>query len=127
MKPTNQQRVMHWAHILYKTGEYSWSNALKIAWTIHYLRHYLNRGIVRFTYVKRNGELREARGTRCPELIPPSRSPKGIVQAEIEQGLRQPDYTSIAYFDLDKEAWRAFDIRMFVEAKGVAVVSTLCG
>ena len=126
MKPTNQRRVMHYAHILYKTGEYSGSNALKIAWTIHYLRHYLNRGIVRFTYVKRNGELREARGTWCPELIPPSRSPKGIVQAEIEQGLRQPDYTSIAYFDLDKEAWRAFDIRMFVEAKGVAVMSTLC-
>ena len=127
MKPTNQQRVMHYAHILYKTGEYSWSDALKIAWTIHYLRHYLNRGIVRFTYVKRNGELREARGTRCPELIPPSRTPSGVQQREVEQGLRQPDYSSIAYFDLDKEAWRAFDIRMFVEAKGVAVVSTLCG
>lgn len=123
MKPTMQQRVMHYAHILYKTGEYSWSDALKIAWTIHYLRHYLTRGVVRFTFTKQSGERREARGTLCPELIPPSRTPKGIVQAEIEQGLRQPDYSSIAYYDLDKEAWRAFSI---CNVKSIEEIRVLC-
>ena len=110
MKQTIQQRVMHWAHIMHRQGVSNWSTALGAAWAIHHLRRYLTRGVVRFTFTKQSGEQREARGTLCPELIPPSKTPKGIVQTEVEQGLRKPDYADIAYYDLDREAWRAFSI-----------------
>lgn len=123
MRPTIQQRVMHYAHIMHRQGVSNWSTALGAAWAIHHLRRYLTRGVVRFTFTKQNGERREARGTLCPELIPPSRTPSGVQQREIEQGLRQPDYSSIAYYDLDKEAWRAFSI---CNVKSIEEIRVLC-
>ena len=125
MTTTIQQRVMHWAHAIYQSGYYQWSEALREAWTIHYLREYLRRGIVRFTYVKKDGTLRTARGTNNEDIIPPSKLPKGILAREIALGLKEPNYKSIAYYDLDKEAWRAFDVSRFYQATGIAVMDVL--
>ena len=122
MNTINQQRVMHWAHAIYKSGFYTWSNALTEAWTIHYLREYLSRGIVRFTYVKKDGTLREARGTNNHDIIPPSKMPKGVLARQVALGLKQPNYRSVPYYDLDKEEWRAFDVSRFHHATGITVM-----
>ena len=119
----NQTTVMHWAHIIYQAGGCDWSTALLSAWTIYYLREYLKRGVVRFTYLKQDGTWREARGTLNADIIPPSKAPTGKQQAMIDAGLAEPNYKSIAYYDLDKEAWRAFNVDCFSHATGVAVLS----
>ena len=113
MTTTIQQRVMHYAHIIYNAGGCNWSEALQTAWDMHYLRRWLALGIAEFTYLKRDGTERTARGTNCPELIPPSKAPTGHQQLDIDAGLQEPNYKSIAYYDLDKEAWRAFSIEKF--------------
>ena len=119
----NQTNVMHWAHIIYQAGGCDWSTALLSAWTIYYLREYLKRGVVRFTYLKQDGTWREARGTLNADIIPPSKAPTGKQQAMIDAGLAEPNYKSIAYYDLDKEAWRAFNVDCFSHATGVSVLS----
>ena len=65
------------------------------------LRSELKKRVVRFTYYKKDGSLREAVGTRNPEAarekwgeeIP---APKGTYTNEN------------AYFDIGKHAWRSF-------------------
>ena len=120
---TIQQRVMHYAHIIYQSPGCSWSEALQDAWTLYYLREYFKRGVVRFTYLKQDGTWREARGTLNPDIIPPSKAPTGRQQAMIDAGLAQPNYKSIAYYDLDKEAWRAFNVECFSHATEIALLS----
>ena len=105
---------MHYAHTIYNAGGCNWSEALQTAWDMHYLRRWLALGIAEFTYLKRNGDTRTARGTLCNELIPPSKAPTGQQQLDIDAGLSQPNYKSIAYYDLDKEAWRSFNIENFL-------------
>lgn len=56
--------------------------------------------VVRFTYIKKNGEIRHARGTKRIDVV-----------EEIDEGLvpkNDMSYTDtvIRYFDLDKENWR---------------------
>ena len=63
------------------------------------LKEKLKTDIVRFTYTKKNGELREAIGTTNLEAIDNEDcTPKGTG--------KKPDGV-IAYWDFDKEAWRS--------------------
>ena len=55
--------------------------------------------------------------------LPPDKQSKGIIQSQIAAGVRKPNYNSIAYFDLDKQAWRAFHPAMFIQE---CCVSRLC-
>ena len=132
-----QQRVMHYAHILYNETpweltsiltdgiESRWKEALRRAWELHYLREMLAHGIVEFTFIKKDGTLRTARGTNYPDLIPPRCAPSGRQQAEIEAGLTEPNWKSIPYYDLDKEAWRAFSIENFVQVNRVLAITPI--
>ena len=108
---------MHYAHVIYdnsyapdQTPAERWQTAMLTAWDIYRLRLWLRQGVVQFTYMKSDGSIREARGTLCMEIIPPSRHPKGVKEQQIQAGIRQPDFRSIAYYDLDKETWRAFRV-----------------
>ena len=132
-----QQRVMHYAHIIYKQMPWDllsiptpnpgslWKEALQAAWELHYLHEMLAHGIVEFTFIKKDGTLRTARGTNYPDLIPPRCAPSGRQQAEIEAGLTEPNWKSIAYYDLDKEEWRAFSIENFVQVNRVAAITPI--
>ena len=65
------------------------------------LRQALKKGIVRFSYFKKDGSLREAVGTR------------NLNKAEEKIGCAIPtpktdQVNENAYFDLDKKAWRSF-------------------
>lgn len=61
------------------------------------LREALGMGSTNFAFRKMNGDLRIARGTTNLDLIPNEKHPTG-------QGGRK---RAIAYFDLDKQEWRA--------------------
>lgn len=63
------------------------------------VRDKLHQGIVFFTYNKKDGTFREARGTTSFNIIPEEFTP--TTNATPQEGL-------IRYFDLDKMAWRAF-------------------
>ena len=67
------------------------------------LNHILKtENVVNFSYQKKNGELRHARGTKKLDRI------KSIDENAIPSGEGNPKTGVIAYFDLDKSAWRSF-------------------
>ena len=67
----------------------------------------LNLDVQEFKYTKVDGTERVARGTRNPMLIDEyDATPKGT-------GIEKEGV--IAYYDLDKEAWRSFREESFVE------------
>ena len=67
------------------------------------LNHILKtENVVNFSYRKKNGELRHARGTKKLDRI------KSIDENVIPSGEGTPKTGVIAYFDLDKLAWRSF-------------------
>ena len=72
------------------------------------LRKALNEGIVLFQFVKKDGTLRHARGTTCPDLVPTPDTPKGV---------RTPEQQTVAFYDIDKKAWRCMRIDTLWEYK----------
>ena len=73
------------------------------------LNHILKtENVVNFSYQKKNGELRHARGTKKLDRI------KSIDENAIPSGEGTPKTGVIAYFDLDKSAWRSFQEELLV-------------
>ena len=65
------------------------------------LRTELKKRIVRFTFYKKDGSLREAVGTRNPS----------VAREKARDEIPAPKGTYInenAYYDLDRHAWRSF-------------------
>lgn len=60
----------------------------------------LAEGVVKFSYIKKDGTLREAEGTRCLSLIPEEYQPTGKGSWEKEGYFR--------YFDFTCDGWRIF-------------------
>ncbi|MBO5619455.1 MAG: DUF2693 domain-containing protein, partial [Paludibacteraceae bacterium] len=112
--------ALHMAHYLYvqpvtypnlvNSPMLTWSDALKLAWYFVRFKQRLKQGICTFTFVKHDGSVREAKGTLHPLLIPDDKKPKG----DMSDGAALPNFKSIAYFDLDKQDWRAFSLENFV-------------
>lgn len=65
-------------------------------------RLFKTEDVVNFTFKKKNGELRHARGTKKMDKI------ESIDEGAIPSGKGTPKTRVIAYFDLDKSAWRSF-------------------
>lgn len=89
---------------------YPWKTAVDEGWSLVRLREQLKNGIVTFTFFKQDGSIRYAKGTLHELLIPEDKKPKG----DMSDGAAMPNYKSIAYFDLDKQDWRAFSIDKFI-------------
>ena len=117
-----QSNVMHWAHANWQTA--TWSNRLKAAWAVNTIRRYMQHGLVKFVFTKKDGTLRQACGTLCPKFIPADKRPTGARQARIEQGIEQPNYTAIAYYDLEKDEWRSFAIDSFEQLGEVFLINS---
>ncbi len=121
---TNNSRVMHMAHKLLESFPgLSWSEILKLAWQFYYLRRMLQSGIVKFTYLKISigvvlGEIRHARGTLHPELIPAEHQPKNSPNYE-------PNYSTISYYDLDKLGWRSFRLDCLRDIEGYITLNNV--
>ena len=112
--------ALHMAHYLYgkdvtypnldNCHKLPWSDALRLAWYFVRFKKRLKQGICTFTFVKHDGSVRKAKGTLHPLLIPDDKKPKG----DMSDGAALPNFKSIAYFDLDKQDWRAFSLENFV-------------
>ena len=99
------------------------SQALKYAWWFEDFRTKLNTGIWRFSYIKKDGSIREAVGTLCMDLIPEDKRPKGI-NSEALNGTggalnrAEPAAGVFPYYDLyadlDAAAWRSFRLDLFI-------------
>lgn len=74
------------------------------------LRRAMASGVARFLYLKKDGDVREARGTLCPALIPTDRRPRG---------LRSPSPEVFTYFDKDRTEWRCFRRERIIGLLGV--------
>jgi hypothetical protein len=65
------------------------------------LRNELANGLTNFAFIKKDGSVRIANGTTNLDLIPAENHPKGTGKASDKV---------LAYFDLDKEAWRCLSV-----------------
>lgn len=109
---------MRVAHQLYnEVPNIPWSVLMHRAWFFEKFRKWLRDGLVTFSYYKRDGELREARGTLNDLLIPRDDRPKGIVPERVN--------TSVTYYDIDKKEWRSFRISQFIEFDTVYELKTI--
>ena len=71
------------------------------------LKKALYEGIVIFDFIKKDGSLRQARGTTCPDLVPADDTPKGK-RTPLQQAAY--DRQTVAFYDIDKKAWRSMRI-----------------
>ena len=89
-----KSKVFSYAWTIYRAGAETFSAALRKAWRIYRLLKAMKAGVVSFTYRKKNGERRAAKGMfpSNPEL----------------KGGRAFNASAVTYFDLDANGWRSF-------------------
>ena len=75
--------------------------------TISDLKTALYEGVVLFEFIKKDGTLRHARGTTCPDLIPVDNMPKNA-RTPLQQAAY--DRQTVAFYDIDRKAWRSMRI-----------------
>ena len=108
-------RAMHMAHHLWRNlqppiSNVSWSELLRHAWYFVHLREMMKTGIVRFSYFKQDGSIREARGTLCASLVPDDKKPHPVT----DNPSPVTSFKTIPYYDLDRQDWRSFRITDFI-------------
>lgn len=74
---------------------------------IHDLKAALYEGLVLFEFIKKDGTLRHARGTTCPDLVPTDDKPQGKRTPQ-QQALYERQ--TVAFYDIDKKGWRSMRI-----------------
>ena len=67
------------------------------------LKRLLKNGVVEFSYKKKDGSLRKAKGTLHPSYLPP-----------LKGGSPKPEHQMV-YYDLDKKHWRSFRSFKFIK------------
>ena len=71
------------------------------------LRQALSEGVVLFDFIKKDGSLRHARGTTCPDLVPTDNTPQGKRTPRQQERYNQQVVT---FYDIDKKGWRSMRI-----------------
>ena len=87
------------------------SAALKYAWWFESFRTKLATGVYRFSYLKKDGSIREARGTLDMSRIPEEHRPKSLSSAP---DVRPENYDTFPYYDINAGGWRSFRLDLFV-------------
>ena len=111
--------AFHYAHYLQKhaaeqmllstkTKPVTWSDRLHLAWFFVHFCQALKAGVVTFSFWKKDGSIREAKGTTHPLLIPLDKRPKGTDK------MVNGKWSMVNYFDLDRNDWRSFNITHFI-------------
>lgn len=72
-------------------------------------------GEVRFKFTKKDGTLREARGTTSPNLLPPPPPERQYDNNALQRArpTRIKPANIICFYDLDAQGWRSFDSNRF--------------
>lgn len=97
-------RVMNYAHHIYTSANYTWSAALKKAWTLYRLAKMMRKGVVKFFYEKVDGSARVAYGT----LV---NLPAGVTS---RRSAKASNYGTMCYWDTKKNAFRSFKVENFI-------------
>lgn len=74
---------------------------------INDFKNALRKGVVNFKYKKKNGEIRDAKGTLNAEIMGEENTPKGTGYDIVD--------TNIRYYDLNSEGWRSFIAENLIE------------
>lgn len=74
---------------------------------INDFKNALHKGVVNFKYKKKNGEIRDAKGTLNVEIMGEENTPKGTGYDIVD--------TNIRYYDLNSEGWRSFIAENLIE------------
>ncbi len=109
MSAANQLKKEH--PVILRGASLTQSQALKYAWWFEDFRKKLSTGVWRFSYYKKDGSIRQARGTLCMDLIPEDKRPKSLSSAP---DVRPENYDTFPYYDLDAAAWRSFRLDNFI-------------
>lgn len=70
------------------------------------LKQLLSEGIVEFTFKKKNGEIRTAKGSRSIEVLMNTPS-SGFMEENKPTGVGKESTTAVPYWDFEKQAWRS--------------------
>ena len=101
-------RALKMAHILNKNKPgFKWSDVVRHAWYFVRFRQMLRKSIMIFSYYKKDGSIREARGTLSELIIPHD-------VLEKIKGQNEPNFSVITYWDIDTHDWRCFRITDFI-------------
>ena len=95
--------------VILRGAELDASNAFKYAWWFESFRDQLRTGVYRFSYFKIDGDIREARGTLCIDLIPEDNMPKSGMDPDAVETA-----STFRYYDLDADGWRSFRLDNFI-------------
>ena len=71
------------------------------------LKKALYEGVVLFEFVKKDGSIRHARSTTCPDLVPTDNMPQNKRTPQ-QQALY--DRQTVAFYDINKKGWRSMRI-----------------
>ena len=115
----SSSHALHMAHYLQthaaeqhplsnKSIPQTWSERLRLAWFFVKFNEALKDGVVTFSFWKKDGSIREAKGTKNLLLIPTDKHPKGTRDPSSFQ------FSTFTFFDLDKGEWRSFSITHFI-------------
>lgn len=77
--------------------------------SVEELNKMLHEGIVEFEFIKKDGSVRQAKGTLLAEHLP---APK----ADSDGKTRKTNENVMVYFDMDKQSFRSFVKESFVGA-----------
>ena len=119
---TRLGNCLHWQKLM------SQSAAMAQAHLTLELLKALGEGIVVFTYIKKDGRARRARGTLCPGV---SEAYDAYVRARSSEERekdgkarrKNDEDTTFCYWDLDQHGFRSFDAERLWEINEVTIVS----
>ena len=94
-----KKQVMTLAWLLVRSTGLNISDSLRMSWKNFKLREEMKNKVVKFRYMKINGEERTALGTLKDTLIP-SHDSSGAV--------RKSNALIQCYYDIDRDGWRSF-------------------
>lgn len=98
------RELMKQSWMLVKVYGFSMADAMKQAWQVLKLKAALKNGVVRFMYMKLNGEIRTAWGTLKGGLIPETKGTE-----------RKKNDSLITYYDNEKQAYRSLKIANLIK------------
>ena len=104
--------TMQLAHTIQEKDGLTLSQSMRLASLTCKLLQGLGKGVCCFTYMKENGEVREARGTLHRGIDPDFDNYKGKGKARRDNSNTEGIYT---YWDLDRHAFRTFKAFNLIE------------
>ena len=96
--------------LIYRTLEGDHRAKLSLAFKISHRQRKLvdniKKDVVDFKFIKKDGTIRTAKGTKNLNLVPKEKLPVGTKKTNIPN--------LITYFDIDKNSWRSFYLNKLV-------------